>query len=67
MTGAKINWSMDMTNMRMGAQTGQMTDIGSGRYQASGYFSMGGPWRINVDVARNGQAPERAYFDFGVR
>lgn len=66
-TGAQVRWSMDMTNMNMGPQGGQMTDLGSGGYQARGAFSMGGPWRINVDLSKGGQTLGNGYFDLQVR
>jgi hypothetical protein len=66
-TGAQVRWSMDMTNMRMGPQGGQMTELGSGSYQTRAAFSMGGPWRINVDVSKDGQALGSGYFDLQVR
>lgn len=66
-TEAQVRMSMDMTNMRMGPQTPQMVDLGSGKYQARADFDMGGPWRVNVDVSKDGQAPASAYFDLQVR
>lgn len=65
-TGAQVRWSIDMTNMRMGPQNGQMTDAGSGRYQAKASFSMAGPWRINVEVSKDGQVTSTAYFDLQI-
>ena len=64
--GAQLRWSMNMTNMNMGSQDGQMTDLGSGRYQARGAFSMGGPWRINVDISKDGQTLGSGYFDLQI-
>ncbi len=64
--GAQVRWSMDMTNMNMGPQNGQMTDLGSGRYQARGAFSMGGPWRISVEVSKDGQTLGSGYFNLQI-
>jgi curved DNA-binding protein CbpA len=65
--GAQLTWSMDMTNMRMGPQSGHMAELGSGKYQARADFDMGGPWRINVEVTKDGQALGSGYFDLEVR
>src|SRR5437764_786872 len=60
--GAQVRWSTDMTNMAMGPQGGQMTDLGAGKYQTRAQFSMGGPWRITVNVIQAGQALGTGYF-----
>lgn len=65
--GAQVRWSMDMTNMNMGPQGGQMTDLGAGKYQTRAQFSMGGPWRITVNVTQAGQALGTGFFDLQIR
>lgn len=66
-SAAQVTWSLDMTNMAMGRQTGQMTELGAGQYQASANFSMGGPWRINVAVGKAGAALGSGSFDLQIR
>ncbi|MFL5733976.1 MAG: FixH family protein [Chloroflexia bacterium] len=65
-TGAQVRMSMDMTTMIMGPQTGPMTEVGSGKYEAKVDFDMRGPWRVNVDVSKGGQSMSRN-FDYRVR
>lgn len=65
--GAQVRWSMDMTNMSMGPQGGQMTDLGGGKYQARADFDMGGPWRIKIAVGKAGQSLGSGYFDLQIR
>jgi hypothetical protein len=66
-SGVQVQWSMDMTNMSMGRQTGQMTDLGGGNYQAQANFEMWGPWRLNVAVTQAGQVLGSGYFDLQIR
>jgi hypothetical protein len=66
-SGAQVRWAVDMTNMNMGPQGGQMTDLGAGKYQTRAQFSMGGPWRITVTVSQAGQAVGTGTFDLQIR
>lgn len=66
-SSAQVLWSMDMTNMRMGPQSGQMAILGAGQYQTRADFDMGGPWRINVEVRNAGQSLGSGSFDLDIR
>jgi len=39
-----------MTAMNMGAQQGNATSQGNGRYAASGQMSMRGPWKVTTKI-----------------
>ncbi len=63
---AELSFDLDMTNMRMGKNIVAAASQGKGHYLGRVRFSMPGPWRIIVRVARPGQAPEELRFDFKV-
>ena len=64
---AHVSFDLDMTNMHMGKNVVEAVSQGDGRYVGKARFSMPGPWRIIVRVARLGQAPEDVRFDFNVK
>ena len=59
--------SLDLTMPEMPMPANQVTLAGdnSGKYQASGYFTMRGLWRIEVIITRGGQK-QSVYFDVGL-
>ena len=48
-SGAKLRLEADMAMAGMKPETGDLTDLGNGRYQSHGFaFSMGGSWILTV-------------------
>jgi hypothetical protein len=66
-TDAQVYFDLDMTNMRMGKNIVAAAPRGDGRYAGRVRFSMPGPWRVIVRVARPGLAPEELRYDFNVK
>jgi hypothetical protein len=61
---ATVTFSFNMTNMNMGEYTLYATLYGDGRYQSGkAFFSMSGPWRVIVAIARAG-VKSSVSFDF---
>jgi hypothetical protein len=65
--GAQVSVREEMTTMAMSVPPATMTAQGNGRYQARMAFSMAGPWRVTIIIARAGQAQSQVAFDAGVR
>lgn len=64
-TGAKVSFDIDMTNMSHGKNVVTASSLGEGRYTGNVNFLMPGPWRVIVGVDRNGQT-EKVRFEFNV-
>ena len=47
---ATVYFDLNMTAMNMGAQQGNATSQGNGRYAASGQMSMRGPWKVTTKI-----------------
>src|SRR3989344_7832280 len=47
---ATVFFDLNMTAMNMGAQQGNATSQGNGRYAASGQMSMRGPWKVTTKI-----------------
>jgi hypothetical protein len=62
---ATIGLDLAMPSMWMPPNQLNMTGGEAGKYQASGYFSMRGLWRIEVIITRAGQK-QSAFFDVGL-
>ncbi len=65
-TGAKVSFDLDMTNMSHGKNVVPAEAAGQGLYSGQVSFMMPGPWRSIVVVERPGQPPVQARFDFRV-
>ncbi len=65
--GATVSVSAKHTGMSHGGIDGQLASRGSGRYQASGSFSMAGTWRATVTVSKEGLSSKTQAFDLPVR
>jgi len=63
---AKVTFDLNMTNMNMGRNAALATFQGAGRYSGTVFFSMGGPWRVNVLVQRSGQPDATVQFNFSI-
>ena len=50
LTGATVNLLADMMGHSMGLMQGQATEQGNGRYATIVPFSMGGDWKVTVEV-----------------
>jgi hypothetical protein len=66
-TDAQVFFDLDMTNMRMGKNIVAAASQGEGHYIGRVRFSMPGPWRVIVRIARPGLAPEDLRFEFSVK
>ena len=62
---AVLTYTINMTNMNMGNSILRPTLVGEGQYSRDARFSMAGPWRVIVAIARGGQTYTAA-FDFTV-
>lgn len=47
---AKVNSTVNMATMDMGAQKSTATSLGNGQYTINSRFSMRGPWKISAAV-----------------
>jgi hypothetical protein len=65
--GAQVSVRQEMTTMAMSVPPATVTAQGNGRYEARMAFSMAGPWRVTIIIARAGQAQSWVAFDAGVR
>jgi hypothetical protein len=65
--GAQVSMRQEMTTMAMSVPPATVTAQGNGRYEARMAFSMAGPWRVTIIIARAGQAQSQVTFDAGVR
>jgi len=64
-TGAKISFDIDMTNMSHGKNVVEAKPTGEGRYSGKASFMMPGPWRVIIAIERAGQT-RTVRFDFNV-
>ena len=64
-SGAKLTFTLNMTNMNMGNQVVTPTLLGEGHYTSRVFFSMRGPWRVIITIVRTGQT-NTTQFDFTV-
>ena len=62
---ASIGLDLTMPSMWMPPNQLDMKAGAAGKYQASGYFTMRGLWRIEVIITRSGQK-HSAFFDVGL-
>jgi hypothetical protein len=62
---AKVSLDLTMPSMRMPSNKPQAKSLGSGKYQAIGWFTMRGGWQIAVIVER-GSEKQTAYFQLGL-
>jgi hypothetical protein len=62
---ATISLDLTMPEMWMPANQVTLTAGEAGKYQASGYFTMRGLWRIEVIITRGGQK-QSVFFDVGL-
>jgi hypothetical protein len=51
---AQVHIVVDMPSMGHGGLEGDATYMGEGNWQVRGRLSMGGEWRITVQISRNG-------------
>jgi hypothetical protein len=66
LTGARVTFDTDMTNMSHGTYLVQADESGDGQYAGKVHFSMPGPWRIITTIDRPGAATVRLRFEFRV-
>jgi YtkA-like len=64
--GARVELSSDMIGMSHGGPKGVLADKGGGIYEATGSFVMGGTWRAEVVVTKDGGSRTVGIFDFEV-
>ena len=62
---ASVGLDLTMPSMWMPANQVNLPAADAGKYQASGYFTMRGLWRIEVIIMRGGQQ-QSAFFDVGL-
>jgi hypothetical protein len=62
---ATIGLDLTMPEMWMPPNQLNLVAGGGGKYQASGYFTMRGLWRIEVIISRDGQK-QSVFFDVGL-
>jgi hypothetical protein len=62
---ATVSLDLTMPDMPMPANQVTLAGDNSGKYQASGYFTMRGLWRIEVIITRGGQK-QSVFFDVGL-
>lgn len=67
--GATVTLSTKMVLMSHGGIKGELVEKGDGKYEATGAFSMGGTWRVEVTVtgARGSPTPTTGKFDIAVK
>jgi hypothetical protein len=63
---AVLTFDINMTNMNMGRSILRPALVGAGRYSRAVFFSMSGPWRVIISIARAGQT-SNVQFDFTVK
>ena len=54
-TGAQVKASLVMPLMDMGKNEFPMKDIGGGKYEGTGEFSMAGEWEVNITASAGGR------------
>ncbi len=64
---AKVSYNINMTTMDMGAQNGNATSQGNGRYSISAKMTMLGPWKVSVTVKMTDGSSENKDFTVNVR
>lgn len=64
---AKVSVSIRHTGMSHGGIEGELVSQGSGRYHASGSFSMTGTWRAQVKANKQGSPQKEQSFDLAVK
>lgn len=62
---ATISLDLTMPSMWMPANQVNLAAADAGKYQASGYFTMRGLWRIEVIISRGGNT-QSVFFDVGL-
>jgi hypothetical protein len=65
--GATVNVQPVMTTMQMNVPPARVAAAGGGKYVVHPAFSMAGPWRMDVTIARPGQPTQHVSFAVGVR
>jgi hypothetical protein len=66
-TDAQVSFDLNMTNMNMGRSVVDAVSQGKGLYIGQVRYSMPGPWRVIVRIARPGQEPQEQRYDFAVK
>jgi hypothetical protein len=66
-TGAKVTYDTDMTNMSHGSYLVPAEPAEAGHYVGRVHFSMAGPWRVITIIERPGMPPVRLRFAFRVQ
>ena len=64
---AKVSYNINMTTMDMGAQNGNATSQGNGRYSISAKMTMLGPWKVSITVKMTDGSSEKKDFTVNVR
>lgn len=65
-SGLKVTYDADMTNMSHGPYLVATEPAGNGHYAGDVHFSMPGPWRVNTIIERPGLPTVRLRFEFRV-
>jgi hypothetical protein len=65
-SGAKVTFDTDMTNMSHGPYLVAADPGAAGHYQGQVHFSMPGPWRIITVIERAGAPTVRLRFEFRI-
>ena len=65
--GATVMLASGMIGMSHGGPKGQLADKGKGTYEATGKFSMGGTWRIEIEASKGGGTPTVGRFDLEIK
>ncbi len=64
---AKVSYNINMTTMDMGAQNGNATSQGNGRYSISAKMTMLGPWKVSITVKMTDGSSEKKDFTVNVQ
>jgi hypothetical protein len=67
LTGAKVTYDTDMTNMSHGLHLVPADPAGDGHYVGRVHFSMPGPWRVITIIERPDHPVTRLRFEFRVK
>ncbi len=65
-SGAQVKASLQMLTMDMGKNEVTFGDKGDGNYEATGKFTMSGPWNVLVTATQGGKTAQEK-FSMGVR
>jgi nitrogen fixation protein FixH len=65
--GATVTLKSGMPGMSHGGPKGTLADKGKGIYEATGTFSMGGTWRLGIEVTTTGTSKTTGEFDIQIK